>query len=197
MLMVIAYHLIWTAYGTWLPNDPRGSGSHRVVAPQLADLGELHFGRKKIQPSRRVVKEFYDEAEERLLYDVIRFDSRQVELIADGFADAIREHRDTCYACAIMPDHVHLVIRKHRHNAEQMIDTLQSASRQRLIDAREVAPLHPVWTLNGCKRFLATPQHVRTAIRYVANNPLKLGLPAQHWPFVIAYDNWPFHKRRT
>jgi hypothetical protein len=23
--MVVAYHLIWTAYGWWLPNDPRGS----------------------------------------------------------------------------------------------------------------------------------------------------------------------------
>jgi hypothetical protein len=37
--MVIACHLIWTAYGSWLPNDPRGSGSRRVVAPQLVDLG--------------------------------------------------------------------------------------------------------------------------------------------------------------
>ena len=24
--IVIAHHLIWTAYGWWLPNDPRGSG---------------------------------------------------------------------------------------------------------------------------------------------------------------------------
>ena len=28
--MVIGYHLIWTAYGWWLPNDPRGSTSHRI-----------------------------------------------------------------------------------------------------------------------------------------------------------------------
>jgi len=26
--MIIAHHLIWTAYGFWLPNDPRGSSSH-------------------------------------------------------------------------------------------------------------------------------------------------------------------------
>jgi REP element-mobilizing transposase RayT len=194
--MVIAYHLIWTAYGTWLPNDPRGSGSHRVVAPQLVDLGELNFGRKKMQPPRRVVKAFYEEAEERLLYDVIRFDTQQFALIAEAFGDAIRERQYTCYACAIMPDHVHMVIRRHRDKAEEMIDNQQSASRLRLIEAREISPLHPVWTLNGCKRFLGTAQHVRTAIRYVANNPLKIGLPAQTWPFVRPYDNWPSHSRR-
>jgi hypothetical protein len=25
--MIAGYHLIWTAYGWWLPNDPRGSTS--------------------------------------------------------------------------------------------------------------------------------------------------------------------------
>jgi hypothetical protein len=27
--MVIGYHVIFTMYGTWLPNDPRGSYSKR------------------------------------------------------------------------------------------------------------------------------------------------------------------------
>jgi REP element-mobilizing transposase RayT len=194
--MVIAYHLIWTAYGNWLPNDPRGSGSRCVAAPQLAELGELHFGRKKIQPPRRVVREFYDRAEPLLQFPVIRFDEAQIDQIACGFTEAIAQHHYTCYACAIMPDHVHLVIRKHRHRAEDMIDNLQSASRLRLSKCGALPNDHPVWTLGGCKRFLGTLDHVRTAIRYVENNPIKIGLPAQSWPFVMPYDNWPFHKRR-
>jgi hypothetical protein len=28
--IVVAHHLIWTAYGWWLPNDPRGSMSNFV-----------------------------------------------------------------------------------------------------------------------------------------------------------------------
>ena len=28
MPIVIAYHLIWTVYGWWLPNDLRGSRHH-------------------------------------------------------------------------------------------------------------------------------------------------------------------------
>ena len=61
--MVIAYHLVWTAYGTWLPNDPRGSGSKEVASPRLVELGELHFGRKPVQPPFREVRDFYQRVE--------------------------------------------------------------------------------------------------------------------------------------
>jgi hypothetical protein len=71
--MVIGYHLVWTAYGTWLGNDPRGSMSEQVTSRLLADLGPVHYGRKKIQPSRRQVDEFYQEANKLLAYPVLRF----------------------------------------------------------------------------------------------------------------------------
>jgi hypothetical protein len=69
---VIAYHLIWTNYGTWLGNDPRGSGSRSLYTPVLAELGEVHFGRKKLQPARTKVREFYEKAESLLQFPVIR-----------------------------------------------------------------------------------------------------------------------------
>jgi hypothetical protein len=53
--MVIAHHLIWTLYGWWLPNDPRGSTSRAIRNDVLRDLGELHFGRKRVQPPGDVV----------------------------------------------------------------------------------------------------------------------------------------------
>jgi len=57
--LVIGYHLIWTAYGWWLPNDPRGSMSHRIRNDVMHELGEIHFGRKEVQPASRVIREFY------------------------------------------------------------------------------------------------------------------------------------------
>ena len=53
---------------------------------------------------------------------------------------------------------------------------------------------HPVWTKNGWKVFLDNPEEVWPRIRYVEGNPMKEGLPEQYWPFVVPYDNWPFHK---
>ena len=42
--VVVAYHLIWTAYGWWLPNDPRGSASRTVDCPRIAELGPHYYG---------------------------------------------------------------------------------------------------------------------------------------------------------
>ena len=60
-MTVLAHHLVWTAYGTWLGNDPRGSGSQLVYTPELAELAESHFGRRRVQPSRQLVREFYEQ----------------------------------------------------------------------------------------------------------------------------------------
>ncbi len=49
--MVIGYHLISTPCGWWLPNDPCGSSSHTIRVEKIAALGELHHGRKPIQPT--------------------------------------------------------------------------------------------------------------------------------------------------
>jgi REP element-mobilizing transposase RayT len=192
---VIAYHLIWTNYGTWLSNDPRGSGSREVYTPVLAELGEAHFGRKPVQPSRTNVRRFYQQAEPRLQFPVIRFDAKQRNETGHSFADTIRRHQYMCYACAILPDHAHLVVRKHKQDAETMIANLQSESRSRIIELGIADKDHPVWTKNGWRVFLNTPEQVWQRIRYVENNPLKERSLRQEWPFVAPYDNWPFHKQ--
>jgi hypothetical protein len=56
---------------------------------------------------------------------------------------------------------------------------------------------HPVWTLKGWHVFLDSPMAVRGRIAYVEGNPMKEGLARQIWPFVVPYDGWPFHKKRS
>ncbi len=194
--MVIAYHLVWTAYGTWLPNDPRGSTSKSITSLQLADLGPVHYGRKKLQPSRGDVQEFYSEAATKLSYSILRFDASQLPVIAKAFEALTRETPYTCYACAIMPDHLHLIVRKHRHSAEEMIARFQAASREHLVAGSAVPPNHPVWTDGGWKTFLDSAAAVRGRVRYVENNPAKAGLPSQKWTWVVPYDGWPHAGRR-
>ena len=159
----------------------------------IAQLGESHYGRRKLQPPPRVVDEFYARAEAVLKFPLLEFGSREVVPIGGALSEAIGEHRYTCYACAIMPDHVHLIVRRHKHKAEEMIDNLQEASRLRLsrLGLRQVD--HPVWVEGGWKGFLDHPDAIRRTIRYVENNPLKAGLSAQRWSFVSEYDGWPLH----
>src|SRR4051812_14408712 len=115
--IVIAHHLIWTAYGWWLPNDPRGRGSSEVYTDVLQQLGELHEGRKAVQPVGQVVRDFYAKAAPLLQHPLLTFDEGTRSVIATAFGEVIEERRYTCYACVIMPDHVHILIRKHKDSA--------------------------------------------------------------------------------
>jgi len=193
--MVIAYHLVWTGYGWWLPNDPRGSGSRCVANEGLRHLGESHLGRREVQPPRAVVREFYDKAEPELEHPLLRFDADQIEIIGNALGRAILKHGYTCYACAVMPDHIHVLIRKHRDKAETMIENLQAKTALALFEYGTIDANHPIWTNGGWKGFLNSPGRIWTTIRYIERNPLEENLPAQKWPFVIEYNNWPFHRK--
>jgi REP element-mobilizing transposase RayT len=194
--MVLGYHLVWTAYGWWLPNDPRGSTSRSIASDVIAELGALHYGRKKVQPASRDIRRFYERAEEVLKFSLLRFSSAECVAVGAGFARVIADCRYTCYACAIMPDHIHVVIRKHRDRAEQMIENLQRGSREAVIGLGERRSDHPVWGGPGWKVFLDSEEDIRRTVRYVEQNPTKARRPAQSWDFVTAYDGWPFHRRR-
>jgi REP element-mobilizing transposase RayT len=188
--MVAGYHLIWTAYGCWLPNDPRGSSSLEIRIPAIAGLAELHQGRRIIQPAGWVICQFYEEADDLLKHPRLVFTDAEIGLIGESLGKTIGKHRYTCYACAVMPDHVHLLIRKHRHEAEQMIAHLQKGSRDQMIAAGYRAFTHPVWGGPGWKVFLQTSQDIEQVIYYIEQNPVKIGRPAQRWSFVKSYDGW-------
>ena len=91
-----------------------------------------------------------------------------------------------------MPEHVHLLIRKHRDKAENMIQALQSASCE-AVRAKPQAGRgadHPVWGGPGWKVYLETRDDIRRVIEYIRQNPMKIRRPEQHWEFVTQYDGW-------
>lgn len=188
--MVAAYHLIWTAYACRLPNDPRGSCSRELRVDRLAPLGEMHYERKPVQPPSSTLRRFYRAADELLEHNRMLCDDTDVALIAASFAKTIAERSYVCHACAIMPDHVHLVVRRHPDQAEGILRFLQDYSKQALIAAGRRPVNHPVWGGPGWRVFLNSPEEIAAKIEYVRQNPLKAGLPEQLWDFVIPYDGW-------
>jgi REP element-mobilizing transposase RayT len=120
----------------------------------LRELGELHFGRKRVQPAGRDIRAFYEAAKDILRHELLTFSDIEIGMMTHAFSEVIRAERYTCYACALMPDHVHIVIRKHRDRAEQMIEKLQRASREYVLLLNQRNPFHPVWGEPGWKVFL-------------------------------------------
>jgi hypothetical protein len=63
--------------------------------------------------------------------------------------------------------------------------------RHRMAD--QISADHPVISARPYTVLLFTPDEVCTRVRYVQDNPIKEGLPAQSWDCVQTYDNWPLH----
>src|SRR6478672_7266993 len=98
---VLAYHIIITPYGFWLPNDARGSWSDFVGAWEL-----LKFGRAtKVTTHRSLAQMPHDRekrlsAKQSLKYPAVRFTAKHIQSIAKGFARAAGEAGYVVYACA-------------------------------------------------------------------------------------------------
>jgi REP element-mobilizing transposase RayT len=181
---ILASHLIFTGYGHWLSNDPRGSGSTETRKDVLRELGAIHHGRKRVQPPRDEVRAFYRQATPRLDHDVLWFDDAMRLTIARAAKQLCNELGYTLYAFCVCSNHMHALARPHRDRAEVMMLKLMNASRTALRESNLVPLLHPVWSTRPYKVFKHTPQAMRSCVDYIFNNPMKEGLPAQHWDFV-------------
>src|SRR6476469_6976865 len=112
---VLAYHLIITAYGFWLPNDPRGSWSDFVRAWELFAFGGPAT---RTRERRSLARDPHDvakrlEAKRHLARPAVEFAGIQARAIARGFASFVERSHIVIHACSILPKHVHLVVASH------------------------------------------------------------------------------------
>jgi REP element-mobilizing transposase RayT len=193
--MVLATHVIFTAYGFWLPNDPRGSWSDFVAAWELLLKGGKAT---KVNTRRSLAHDEHDvtkrrQAKDVLKYPPVRFNGIQALSISRGFAKAANESAYRIRACSIMPDHVHLVVVRHAHEARAIARHLKGRASQALL----ADSLHPFgshlsadgtvptpWVRNCWRVFLDTPEEVSRAIHYVEQNPVRESFKQQYWSFV-------------
>jgi REP element-mobilizing transposase RayT len=188
--MVLGYHVIFTAYGFWLPNDPRGSWSDFVGSWELVRFGKA----TKISTTRSVARVAHDRrlreaAKSALKFPPVHFSGRQALAVAQGFDLARQEGEYAIHACAILPEHVHLVIGRHARRIGQIIGHLKARGTQRLqTEGLWPEDARPVWARNGWKVFLDKPAIVAEAIRYVEGNPAREGKPQQRWSFLTPYS---------
>ena len=110
--MVLASHIIFTCYGFWLFNDPRGSWSDFVRSWELYWYGGPTKTHERGSLARRPHDRDLRKAQKSALqHDPVELTGLQAWHIAKGFAKAVAECKNVIYACAIMPAHVHLVER--------------------------------------------------------------------------------------
>jgi REP element-mobilizing transposase RayT len=192
------FHVIISTYGLWLPNDPRGSWSTWIRRWEL-----LRFGPATKVHTRRSVADaphggaLRAAAKQALRYPEVSLSGRQALSAAMGFRQAVDESNYAIHACSVLPQHAHLVFGPHDRNIRRIVGHLKARATQQL----KLDDLHPLagfrqkdgttpspWGRNSWCVFIFSESHMRAAIEYVKNNPLKEGKRRQRWSFVKEYS---------
>lgn len=133
---------------------------------------------------------------EALKYPAVVFNGRQAQSVAYGFAQMADKSGYRIHACSNLPQHVHLVIGRHKYKVESVVRLLKGQASRTLEDHHR----HPLaqfklpdntlptpWASKCWKVFLNTPEDILRAIAYVEYNPIKDGKRAQKCRFVVPY----------
>ena len=198
--MVLGYHIILSAYGFWLPNDPRGSWSEWIRKWEVLLYGQA----TKVTTTRSVANRPHDreerlKAKDALDYPPVVFTGLQCREIGNGFASEVQKCGYTVWACAVLPTHTHLVVARHRYKSERIMLRLKAAATTRLVECG----MHPFqefrdpdtgrcprcWSQGGWKVYLDSPEDIVRSVGYVEDNPGKEGKPRQRWTFVTPYKS--------
>lgn len=192
--MLHGFHVIFSTYGFWLPNDPRGSWSDWIRNWDLLRYGPA----TKVESRNSVAGIKHDvalrkRAKESLAYPEVFLTGRQAQATGLGFGVAADEADYSILACSILPQHTHLVIGPHSRDIDRIVGHLKARATQRMNEMG----IHPLaghrqtdgtapspWCRKCWKVFIFTQQHLREAIQYVERNLLKEGKPRQNWSFV-------------
>ncbi|MEM7682011.1 MAG: transposase [Planctomycetota bacterium] len=201
MPAIVGFHFIFSAYGFWLPNDPRGSWSDTVRRHELLAFGSA----TKVNTRQSLAGVNHDRtkrlaAKSALKHPPVRFTGIQATLISKGFGEACESHGYRPAALAILPDHVHLAMWRHSRPIEEVAKHLKSKATAHLTAAGQ----HPLsqhasasgripspWARGYWCPFVRDMDQMERVIRYVEDNPVKAGLPRQSWAWVEAHKRDP------
>jgi len=196
-LMILGFHFIFSAYGFWLPNDPRGSWSTEVRQYKLRAFGEA----TKVNTTRSLANQNHDtearlKAKRALKSPPVRFTCKQAAIIGKAMVQTSQATGYQVHALAVLPDHTHLVMSQNPKPVAQIAGHLKAKATLALTQnnahplakyASDRGRIPSPWARNYWCVLIDSPQQMRSAIGYVERNPINAGLRAQRWNGVVPF----------
>jgi REP element-mobilizing transposase RayT len=153
----LAYHLIWTTYGTWLPGDSRGWTRSGVAGAQSPNP-------VLEQRSREAMAELS-----------VQLAPEQRTVVEQTIRDHCRIRSWILHAINIRSNHVHLIVTCNNDGAKAR-DELKLWTSRRLSDLAGLTTIvaHKAgrrhwWTEGGDARAIHDDDYLNNAINYVTN----------------------------
>ncbi len=99
-------------------------------------------------------------------------------LVASGFRKVVDRLPITMPACAIMNDHVHIIVLRSKYRIEYLVNQLKGGA------TKEMKLKQSPWTRSFWKIFIDDVDTLGAAAKYICANPENSGLSPQSWDFV-------------
>ncbi len=196
--MIVGYHCIFSTYGFWLPNDPRGSWSQFVASWDLFCAGgpatKLNTRRSVATAVLRPQQiQRRKAAQASLRSQPVVLSGRQARAMGMAFSAVCAVKHYRVHACAIMPQHVHLFVGRTATDIRTVIGDFKRFAtmelyRQNIHPAQLGTPQCTTIWARGCWCVYLHADDVQRVIGYINKNPQRDGLPPQHWNCVTP---WP------
>jgi REP element-mobilizing transposase RayT len=154
---ILAYHIVWTMYGTWLPGDWRGWVKKRIwgIWPPDAEIER--------------------QARERMAEPMVLLTDEQRAIVERTIADHCRIRGWTLHAVNARSNHVHVVVTADRDPVE-VRDQFKAWCSRKLSDAAGLtdtvaksAGRRHWFSEGGDAEIIDNQDYLANAVRYVRN----------------------------
>jgi hypothetical protein len=141
MKPILGIHITFGAYGFWLPNDPRGSGSTAVWSESLKPFGPATSLADRRQSRARAPHDrgLRLAAKQALKRPAVLLSGLQARAAARGIGDYVSTHGIAVWSFCILPDHLHMVVDPRTLPAHDMYRRVKADATKRL----NLEGLHP------------------------------------------------------
>ena len=143
----LAYHIVWTTYGTWLSGDSRG-----WVKPGC--------GIQEGDPVLHAAMKF------RMSEDAVTLDEKQREIVVRTIRDHVKFRGWQLLALNVRTNHVHLVVVAKLH-PDQVMSQLKAWCSRRL--SEQLGRKRKWFTEHGSTKWINDERYLENAIQYVTD----------------------------
>jgi REP element-mobilizing transposase RayT len=117
--------------------------------------------------------------------DPVHFSAEQRRIVGESFTQVVERLQLVVHACAVMSNHVHILIRRGKHTIEYLVNQLKGAA------THDLEMTETPWTRGtGWKVFLDDEDALPHVVRYIEANPRQARLPEQDWDFLFPLERY-------
>ena len=154
-MSILAYHIVWTTYGTWLPGDERGwikKNTHGIQPPDPA---------------------LQQQARDRMVEETVVLSAAQRTLVEHTIREHCRIRKWPLHAVNVRTNHIHVVVTADC-DANEVMNQLKAWCSRKLSDAAGLENTVAVkagrrrwFTEGGDKELIDNEAYLHNAIQYV------------------------------